>query len=285
MSPIGRIFSVLNLILAALFLGWAANNLATSSQYKTKLEVAEAAAKAEKEDLTGQISDLRVALDTKTSEADNISNELSTANALSSRRDKDNSELKSAVDALTAASNKNASTISEFESRIGSLVSAQDQAVAAQHDAEAQRDDALATAEAATTKAADLEAQNAALGKQIADMESEIVALNGRISELSTNLATIIDVTGANVDDIMAQKLIQGSVLQVSFDVKPGLVAINVGKDSGVIRGNTFYIYDGGQYKGEVRVENVRDNMCTALILSTAKDQSITQGDRATTRL
>ena len=285
MSPIGRIFSVLNLILAALFLSWAANNLATSHQYKDKLETAEADAATQKAELETQISDLRTQLDTKTTEADRFSSELESAKDSERRVRQENDDLKSSNDSLTATNSKNASTISDFESHIAALEAAKDQAKAAQRDAESERDDALSTAETATTNANDLSAQNAALNKQIGDMQAEIVALNGRISELGTNLATVIDVTGANVDDIMAQQLINGSVLQANYDVKPGLIAINVGKDSGVTRGYTFQIYNGSQYKGEARVENVRDDMCTALILTTVKGQKIQQGDRATTRL
>lgn len=285
MSPIGRIFSVLNLILAALFLSWAANNLATSHEYKQKLEDAEAAAAAEKQDLEGQISALRIDLDNKTTEADTFSNELDAARDGERRVKQENTELQSQIDSLAATNNTNASTISDFESHISNLESAKDQAVAAQRDAENERDDALSTAQDASTRSSDLEAQNAALSNQIADMEAQIVALNGRISELDTNLATIIDVTGANVDDILAQKLINGSVIQANYSVKPGLVALNVGADSGVSRGYTFQIYNGAQYKGEVRVENVRDNMCTALITTLVDGQKIAQGDRASTRL
>ena len=38
MSAIGRIFLVLNLILAAVFLGWASTSLATSADYKNKFD-------------------------------------------------------------------------------------------------------------------------------------------------------------------------------------------------------------------------------------------------------
>ncbi|HIG11166.1 MAG: hypothetical protein ABGY71_06730 [bacterium] len=285
MSPIGRIFIVLNLILAALFLSWAANNLATSHQYKQQLEDAQAAAAIEKAALDSELSELQAQLDNKTSDADRFRAERDSAVDAERRASQENASLQGSNAGLAATNDKNASTISDFESHITSLESAKDQAVSAQHGAEGERDDALSSAEDATTKAGDLEAQNAALGNQISDMQSEIVALNGRISELDTHLATVIDVTGANIDDILAQKLINGSVLQANYDIQPGLVAINVGKDSGVTRGYTFQIFNGSEYKGEVRVENVRDKMCTALILTTVNGQSIQQGDRATTRL
>ena len=38
MSPIARVFSVLNLILAVFFLSWASNSLATSQAFKKSYE-------------------------------------------------------------------------------------------------------------------------------------------------------------------------------------------------------------------------------------------------------
>jgi hypothetical protein len=71
----------------------------------------------------------------------------------------------------------------------------------------------------------------------------------------------------------------------VETSVAPGLVAINVGSNKGVKRGYTFEIYDGGTYKGQVRVEFVHADMCSGLITRTAPGQSMRQGDGATTRL
>ena len=58
MSPIARVFSVLNLILAVFFLAWASNSLATSQAFKQKFD-GEAVMHQETEDtLQGQISTL-----------------------------------------------------------------------------------------------------------------------------------------------------------------------------------------------------------------------------------
>ena len=65
MSPIGRIFIVLNLILAALFLGWASLNLATSHEYKGKLEAEEVAHQTTKTDFEGVDISLQVGASTE----------------------------------------------------------------------------------------------------------------------------------------------------------------------------------------------------------------------------
>ena len=63
-----------------------------------------------------------------------------------------------------------------------------------------------------------------------------------------------------------------------------GLVALNVGSAAGVKRGMTFEIFNGRTYKGQVRVENVHENMCSALIVGTPT-AAIGQGDSAATNL
>jgi hypothetical protein len=47
----------------------------------------------------------------------------------------------------------------------------------------------------------------------------------------------------------------------------------------------TFQIYNGSRYKGFVRVENVHNDMCSALIMGQVEGASIGQGDSAATNL
>ena len=63
MSPIGRIFTVLNLILAAAFLGWASNTLATSKQFKDKYETEKTAHDATRQEKDEEISTFNQAFD------------------------------------------------------------------------------------------------------------------------------------------------------------------------------------------------------------------------------
>ena len=58
MSPIGRIFIVLNLVLAVVFLGWASSNLVNSQNWKADHEAEVVAHAATKADLDGQIDEL-----------------------------------------------------------------------------------------------------------------------------------------------------------------------------------------------------------------------------------
>ena len=285
MSPIGRIFSVLNLILAALFLGWAANNLATSHDFKNKLEAEEKAHTATKTDLDAQISELRTSVDTKTTEADTYRNERDDAEAHRKRVVNDNTDLKRQVDEGTGALQEMSGAVETINATLGSIESAKDDAVSAQREAESERDGALQSAQDANTLAEETTQKNSQLENTIADLRGQLASVEGERSSLETQLATLVDVTGVSWEDIASQEKIDAAVVQVNADIQPGLLALSKGSADGVKRGYTFEIYKGSQYKGQVRVENVRENMCTALIVKTMDGQTIAAGDNASTRL
>lgn len=285
MSPIGRIFIVLNLILSAVFLAWASNNVAQSHDYKTKLEAAETAAAETQTELETQISTLKVENDTKTAEAANSRDRADDAEGERDRELATNASLNALLSESNGANQANTGRIASIQATLETINSAKDEAFAAQREAEIERDAANASAQDANTTSEDLMAQNAALENTIAQLNADKAQLARNASQLETQLATLVDVTGVSLSDIAVQEMINGSVLQAIYDVKPGLVALNVGSSSGVLRGYTFEIYNGSVYKGQVRVENVRDDMCTALILRVEDGQTISAGDSAATRL
>lgn len=285
MSPIGRIFIVLNLILAAGFLAAASTLVAEGESWKEKHDTAVAEATAKQAELDEQISALRVENDTKSAEAASLRDE---RNDLTGDKDRLEGELNTLRTQLSEANQvniKNSGAISDIQGTLASVESAKDQAVEARRTAENERDDALRSAQDANSKSEDLSAQNSALQNEIDDLKGQLAAASKQNSSLETQLATLVDVTGVSMEDIKATKLINASVLQAVYDVKPGLVALNVGAADGVERGYTFEVYNGAAYKGQVRVENVHDGMCTALILRVEDGQTIQSGDKASTRL
>ncbi len=56
---------------------------------------------------------------------------------------------------------------------------------------------------------------------------------------------------------------------------------LNVGTNVGIEREYTFHIYRGGEYKGQVRVENVGPDLCNAVITGTKEGSTIALDDRA----
>ncbi|MFT7667396.1 MAG: myosin heavy subunit [Planctomycetota bacterium] len=285
MSPIGRIFIVLNLILAAAFLSFAAHNVATSHDFKAQLTDETTAHAATKADLDAQVGQLRADLDTKSTEADTFRSDLDDSKAEVERKTADNTDLERQVREANQVNERTAGAISDIQGTLGQIETAKDEAVSARREAENERDDALSSAQDATTRSEELEASNSGLEKRITDLQVELVAASANSDQLETQLATLVDVTGVSYKDIAVQEQIDASVLQVLYDVKPGILSLNKGSKDGVLRGYTFEIYDGINYKGQARVENVREDMCTLLILRTEQGQTIKAGDKASTRL
>ena len=285
MSPIGRIFVILNLFLAAAFLGWASFLLAERTEATELLAAEQAAHEATRTDLEGQISALRTERDAEAtakdglrSENDSLKSQLATANSALQAEQQASSQLRASVTAIET-------TLGGFNQTIANLEAAKDAAVTEARDMERARDAANAERDAAQTAQRDAEEARRTAENQIADLERTLVATQQELSAKSTELAAVYEATGIPMDQVTPQPQIDGRVLQVDYNLDPGLLALNVGSDQGVTRGMTFQIFNGNNWKGEARVETVHGNMCSALILHMEEGDTIGQGDSATTRL
>lgn len=117
--------------------------------------------------------------------------------------------------------------------------------------------------------------------RRIAELEVENRALSEQIDALESRLQLVLERTGVHVINDAWPPPIDALVLDVNRDLK--LVVLNKGKQDGVKEGYTFTIYRGSQYKGLVRVQDVQEGMCSALI--TGEKAPIERGDSATTSL
>lgn len=286
MSAIGRIFLVLNLILSALFVGWAAKIINAENsyrtQYETKVSEAEAADMAANkriDELSAQLSTQKALQADVAGERDDLEREVANLKSDLETERQRAAELESNDKTMTNA-------LSGFSTRIESMDSAKDAAVAEARDAMAERDAAVAArmqADTARKKAEDMLDQ---ANLQIADLEKELTASTKMVSRQSAQLATIVDEYNIDLDKLMSQEYVEGNVLSVKNADGISLVALNVGSDNKVMRGMTFQIWNQGRYKGEVRVESVSPTMCSALVTMLADDSTpMAEGDNAATRL
>jgi hypothetical protein len=180
---------------------------------------------------------------------------------------------------------KFAASMDDFTARSKALEEARDVAQQAARDAEKAKEEAVAAQTAAEAKAGDLETSLHAAQGQVADLEKANTTLKKELDSVTTNFESLAAYTKVSIKDFQAMPQIEGRVLDVAMNVKPGLIAINKGSKDEVKPGYTFEIYDGRTYKGQVRVEYVHDNVCSALVLRTVDGQTIKQGDSASTRL
>lgn len=283
MSPIGRIFLVLNLILSAAFLGWASNSLAQTEDFKTQLATAKSDAAAKETELNGEIEGLTTQLRAKEQEASDNRNQRDDAqdnvNRLQGELAAEKAEKEKLLGDLTGIQ----STLGDYQGTIDRLSSEKDRANQLREEAQAAQRDAEAAQDAAEEAERDAVAAQQNAERRIADLEMSRTELVAQVEKLDTHLAVIQETTGVTIDDILAPAKVDGAVLAV--DSATGLVMLNVGENDGVKRGYSFDVWSGNQYKGQVQVMNVQSDMSSALLKSPVDGASIQQGDLASTRM
>ncbi len=285
MSSIGKIFVVLNLVLAAVFVGWAMNVVSTSGEWMKKHNEVVATSGTDKTALNEELKKVRAELGLSKTDLASARSAQEEAKRAADRLTTEKKDLETNNATLNAA-------IVKIETTLGGISAARDKsdadakkATAAQTAAETARRTAELAQQSAEEAQAAAEAQMRDTTNQVASLEKEKTKLVNELSSIQTSLDTVVAATGTKLQDITAVPKIEGAVLGVETSVAPGLVAINVGSAKGVKRGHTFEIFDGSTYKGQIRIEFVHGDMSSGLITRPVQGQTIRQGDGATTRL
>lgn len=285
MSSIGKIFLLLNFLLAGVFLGFASTALGESAQWKQRHDEAVAAAEAEKAALEDEASQLTTQLNAERTAKDGFRVERDDEKARADRNQEDLDAAKRANEDLRGSIAQIQETLDSYNTTISNLEAAKDAAVAEARQMERERNEADDARQEAVTAQRDAEEALRSANGQIANLERSLNQAQDQLAAVETKLQTLVAVTGASYDDIQAQPAIDARVLKVDFSLEPGLVALNVGTNQGVKTGYVFEVYDGATYKGQVRVESVHSDMCSALVTRPVPGTRISQGDSAATRL
>lgn len=286
MSPIGRIFVVINLVLAAVFLGVAASFLASQDHFRSDYEKEVVAKSKMQSEMQAQLD----AIKAETSEAKRQREEMRNLKAqLETQVNALDQEIASKTDEL---SEKNA-LLAGFDSKVGDLAKAVEgstESVAAANEARAAAIEARVAAENAMMEAqsgkAAAEDKVNMLTDQVASLEAEINATRGQLKSTSTQLTVAMAKYGISPDELgAAAPLIDGAVLGVTTIDGSKIVQLNVGSQDQVAVGYVFEIFNGSTYKGQAQVEIVHDGTCTARMIATRDGAEVMQNDRASTQI
>ncbi|MDP7061872.1 MAG: hypothetical protein QF489_02940 [Planctomycetota bacterium] len=284
MSTIGKFFVVLNLALAALFVGASASLIGESDSYRKDYET-EVKSKA----------DLQASLDDQVGK---LTNERDQAKAESQRLLSDNSKLSAEKTALTESleSERQQNSdlreslqgiegkLSDLEGTNGQLASDLD-GVRNQYEAvREERDAALDARDAANSTAnAATDAKNMAEGRAT-DLALQLARSEERAAVAEAKLQTVVSLYKVDLQSIGAQPQMEGSVLSVDTVEGTTYVVINLGKHDSVQPGFTYDVYNGSTYKGQIYVQTVNESK-SAATLEMAGNGMIAAGDRVKTRL
>jgi uncharacterized protein (DUF3084 family) len=285
MSTIGKIFLVLNLVLAGAFVGWAANSIdKTAKREKTHAD-AVAQMKAEKDGVDKELSEARAALTTERTAKDQTRAERDQFESESKRNKEDLEAARRANDGLRADVAKINETMGGLNTQLQSIEAAKTAAMNEAREMATQRDDAKRKADAEGNARREADENLAKANMEIASLEKQLKSTKDELASTKTSLDSMVATYGINRGEGEAVPEINAQVVKADYSLKPGLVALNVGSNQKVKAGYVFEIYAGGVYKGQVRVETVHADMCSALITFAQSGTTMTSGDSATTRL
>jgi len=287
MSPIGRVFIVLNLLLAGTFVGFSGTYLQKQHNYKTKLE-AEVAARAE---------------DKKSFEAEKVrlENERNAFEVAKTSAETKLGETKNALDTTNDENKRLNAQLSSMEGDLkqvnASLATANAQAKAAFDQSDAAYKMAIADQKVKydAVRAKDsAEAENRNLKTTIASLEDTVkgkdlnlAALSKEINEQKLLVSVAVQngfvpalagpTLGGTVSHVVNDRL-----CTISITNNPGNVDI---ADQIAKRQFSFAIYDASGYKGEAiaTAYHPADKMVTCNLM-VVKGGSIKEGDMAATK-
>ncbi len=280
MSPIGKIFVVLNFVFSLVILGVLGAILAKSEEYKNAYELEKqnfSAEQAKWDEERGALnSEIQTRRNDNTMLQERVNNE--TARADSEKREKDslktdNEQLRSDISQLQADYQKFTASLAELHANNKEL---SDKNVELINEKTAAVDARRAAQEAQ----ARLEQDVTNLTATIEQLKAQIEELKGVAGDLNSQIEAVVQ-AGFDIASVRATPQIDAVVQRVNPELN--LVVLSVGADDGVTRGTAFEVFKDGQYKGKVVVDDVYPDNCSARIVR--GQGQISQNDSATTRL
>ena len=286
MSPIGRVFIVLNLLLAGAFVGFSGTYLQKQHNYKDQLQVAKEKSDKEIADLKSantRLEDERNKLEVAKTARETL---LDSTNVRLAQTDDENKRLTGQLASMEGDMKR---LLSMAEASNTQSKAAVDQANAAYQMAIADqkvKDDAVRAKDAAEAENRSLKGTITALQGTVSEKDLAIAGLNKEINE--QRLLVSVAQQNGFVPGLAAPTLsgtvshvANGRLCTISITENPGNVDI---QDQINKRSFSFAIYDASGYKGEavVTAYHPKDNAVTCNLMLVKG--AIKEGDKASTK-
>jgi len=284
MSSVGRIFVVLNLLLAGAFVGFAGTYLQKATDWKQAHDELDERTKQElaaRDDQLRALAEERGKLDRQLAQATtNLANERSQNEGLRAEKLRLEERL-AKLEADQAELTAHTATISAAIDRATQDAS---EARAAQIAAQKERDDALRAQVVAEGDLKDAQNQIAALESSIQENQTQLAALDAQNREKEMLLSIVNQKAPGLLQG--AQPDLEGNVTHVGLDGELLTVAVNASEYEPK-PGYQFAIFDPttNDYKGEALITSVDGNNAFCRVIQRREGSTaIKVGDRADTQ-
>ncbi len=281
MSGLAKVFIVVNFVLSIVFLSGAGMLLAQSDDWRSKFDEKETELASVREDLEGQISDLRADRDTLQTQYDKVQNDLGDETNAKDKFQSDlnderqaSKELRTSVNKLQEALDSLQGNLQNSSSRIDDLT--------ASVDRERSRADEAVRAQMAA------EDELTRTKSMLSDTRDRVASLEGSVESMRTeneDLDLMVDAAkraGFDPSELTAAPPINGFVKAV--DNSTGVFILSIGSDDGVKKGHKFFVYRGNEFLGEVYVDQVQSDLSSAVAREPLAG-AVKPMDQVTTRL
>jgi predicted nucleic acid-binding Zn-ribbon protein len=282
MSSIGKIFVIVNLLLAVLVLGAAGALLKRTDVTQQQYKDAQVALETAKTELETARSDFAAQERTLTSDKAKLSQDKDSADVArqtaenkATKLEADNQQLRDDVTQIKGTLQTFQTNFSTTEQRVQELTDQNSQFRQQMMDAKQAANDADKAKSEAESKTADAE-------RQVTELQGQLDKTKGDLST-ANKLVEVAKAQGVDVKNVIAMPRIDATVAEV--DDQYGFVVLDKGKKDNVERGFTFDIHRDGKYLGRVKVDQIYDNYSTARIEIKAPDAKMQRMDKASTYL
>lgn len=284
MSTIGKFFVVLNLALAALFVGVSASLIGSGESWRTKAEDAD-------RDHTVMLAEKDKAIAAATSEREQYRGEVSRLLTENNGLKADNKALTESLETESQKNSELTEKLTGIEVKLGDLESTnKDQASQLENlrrtanQMRDERDAALDARDAAQSAATQAQqSEKLALGKA-KDLQLQLAQMVKRAEQAETERDIVVQATGVDSSTLGNQPQLEGTVLSVDYAGNNAYIVIDLGTKDSVKMGYTFDVFNGSTFKGKIRVETVNQSKSGASVMLKGS-APIAAGDRIATRL
>jgi uncharacterized coiled-coil protein SlyX len=280
MSPIGRVFIVLNLLLAGTFVGFAGNYLQRQHNWKTAHDTEKERAAAKEAELEARVAELTGKVTDGTRQIQSLDLDLANTKNELNRQIDENKRLDGKLSSMEADYKGINSSLNGMRTEVTAAFTQAKEAMDRAIAAEATKDSAVREKDDAVAKLATAEHEIRGLKDTISNKDIAIAGLNKDKGELEL----LRDVARARgFLDSMATPALAGTVSVVNGK----LCTINVTDNPAnaeIKPGYKFAIWDASGYKGEARVTEVDGSKNIAFCTLEITKGEIKMGDKASTQ-